>query len=40
MIRHPNFYENALFVKPTWRPLCAERNYSLPFALCFCPHSW
>jgi hypothetical protein len=26
-----NFYEKALFVKSTWRPLCGERN-SL-----FCP---
>ena len=25
--------------KPTWRPLCGERNYSLPFALCFYPNS-
>jgi hypothetical protein len=30
---HLNFYEKALFVKsPTWRPLCGERDYSLPFA--------
>jgi hypothetical protein len=33
-----NFYEKALFVKPTWRPLCGERDCSLPFALCFYPH--
>ena len=25
--------------RSTWRPLCGERNYSLPFALCFYPHS-
>jgi hypothetical protein len=23
-----NFYEKALFVKPTWRPLCGERDCS------------
>jgi hypothetical protein len=23
-----NFYEKALFVKPTWRPLCGKRNCS------------
>ena len=35
-----NFYEKALFVKsPTWRALCGEGDYSLPFALCFYPHS-
>jgi len=34
-----NFSEKALFVKPTWRPPCGERNYSLPFALCFYSHS-
>jgi hypothetical protein len=34
-----NFYEKALFVKPTWRPLCGGRNCSLPFALSFYSHS-
>ena len=33
-----NFYEKALFVKPTWRPLYGGRNCSVPFALCFYPH--
>jgi hypothetical protein len=32
------FYEKALFVKPTWRPLYGGRNCSVPFALCFYPH--
>jgi hypothetical protein len=36
---HPDFYEKALFVKPTWRPsFVAERTRFLPFALCFYPH--
>ncbi len=34
-----NFYEKALFVKPTWRPLCVVNATTLPFALCFYPHS-
>ena len=33
-----NFYEKALFVKPTWRHLVAECNSCAPFALCFYPH--
>ena len=35
---HANFYEKALFVKPTWRPLCGVDATVLPFALCFYPH--
>ena len=27
-----NFYEKALFVKPTWRPLCVVNATTLPFA--------
>ena len=30
--RQASFYEKALFVKPTWRPLCGGRDCSLPFA--------
>jgi hypothetical protein len=38
-IVHANFYEKALFVKPTWRLyVVAERNSFVPFALCFYPH--
>ena len=38
---YADFYEKALFVKPTWRPsVVVEPNGSLPFALCFYPHSW
>jgi hypothetical protein len=34
--RVANFYEKALFVKPTWRLyVVAERNSFVPFALCF-----
>jgi hypothetical protein len=38
----PNFYEKALFVKPTWRPwIMVEYNGFLSAlrALCFYPHS-
>jgi hypothetical protein len=39
-LRVANFYEKALFVKPTWRPPCGGCNYySVPFALCFYSHS-
>src|SRR5215213_2569381 len=35
-----NFYEKALFVKPTVAaPLCGGCDYPLPFALCFYSHS-
>jgi hypothetical protein len=36
-----NFYEKALFVKPTWRPrsMWYERQRFVPFALCFYSHS-
>ena len=35
---YANFYEKALFVKPTWRRLlCGVLR--LPFALCFYSHS-
>ncbi len=36
-----DFYEKALFVKPTWRLLVVaeSQRLSLPFALCFYPHS-
>jgi hypothetical protein len=35
-----NFYEKALFVKPTWRPRCVANATAaaLPSALCFYPH--
>jgi hypothetical protein len=35
-----NFYEKALFVKPTWRLLVRDRVQRLPTpsALCFYPH--
>jgi hypothetical protein len=34
-----DFYEKALFVKPTWRSLSvAEAQLLIPFALCFYPH--
>ena len=34
-----NFYEKALFVKPTWRLVSvAEAQLLMPFALCFYPH--
>ena len=37
---YANFYEKALFVKPTWRLyVVAERNSFVPFALCFYPYS-
>jgi hypothetical protein len=39
MMAHTNFYEKALFVKPTWRPLCGVNATALPFALCFYSHS-
>jgi hypothetical protein len=41
VMRDMNFYEKALFVKPTWR-LCvvAWHSRSVPFALRFYPHSW
>jgi hypothetical protein len=29
---HTDFYEKALFVKPTWRLPCGGCNYSVPFA--------
>ena len=35
---HTNFYEKALFVKPTWRLLCGVDATALPFALCFYSH--
>ena len=34
-----DFYEKALFVKPTWRLVSvAEAQLLMPFALCFYPH--
>jgi hypothetical protein len=30
--REMNFYEKALFVKPTWRHLCGVNATALPFA--------
>jgi hypothetical protein len=38
---YTNFYEKALFVKVDVAAPCvvAWRNRSLPFALCFYPHS-
>jgi hypothetical protein len=38
---YANFYEKALFVKPTWRRLLCgvNRLLRLPFALCFYSHS-
>ena len=36
---HLDFYEKALFVKPTWRPRCVMDATALPFALCFYSHS-
>ena len=39
LLAEANFYEKALFVKPTWRPyVCGGCDCSLPFALCFYPH--
>jgi hypothetical protein len=35
---HTDFYEKALFVKPTWRLRCVVSTTALPFALCFYPH--
>jgi hypothetical protein len=38
-ILQTDFYEKALFVKPTWRSLSvAEAQLLIPFALCFYPH--
>jgi hypothetical protein len=40
-ILQTNFYEKALFVKPTWRLRCvanATAAAALPSALCFYPH--
>jgi hypothetical protein len=38
-ISYMNFYEKALFVKPTWRLVSvAEAQLLMPFALCFYPH--
>jgi hypothetical protein len=33
-----NFYEKALFVKPTRGGRCVVNATALPFALCFYPH--
>ncbi len=36
---HRDFYEKALFVKPTWGLVSvAEAQLLMPFALCFYPH--
>jgi hypothetical protein len=37
LILHPNFYEKAHFVKPTWRPYRGRAQQLLPSALCFYP---